>query len=223
MTDQNDRGAHGSGLGDDDRGARGSGLGDQAAAPPPWREDARNWAQGRDWRWRAALMAYLAYTAFRGVVDPMSWNWWAGITLGVHEAGHILFSPFGEFLAVAGGSIMQLAAPLLVAYLMKRQRDWFGVAVGGTWLGSSLASLATYIGDARAQELPLVGFTDQPVHDWYYLLARTGLLRHDTQIAGITRFIAVVVLVGAVLFTVWLCVQMRRPKAGSRLPGVDVA
>ena len=165
----------------------------------PWRDDARAWAQGRDWRWRAVLMAYLAYTALRGVADPESWSWWAGLTLGVHEAGHIIFSPFGEFLAVAGGSITQLAAPVLVAYLMRRQHDWFGVAVGGTWLGSSLASLATYIGDARAQELQLVGFTDNPEHDWHYLLGRDrGCCGMTRRLAGFTRFVAVVVIIQAV-------------------------
>jgi hypothetical protein len=204
--------AGGSGLGDDDGLAR-------ASARLPWREDALAWAQGRDWRWRAPLMAYLAYTALRGVLDPDSWNWWGGLTLAVHEAGHIIFSPFGEFLMVAGGSITQLAAPVLVAYLMRRQHDWFGVAVGGTWLGSSLASLATYIGDARAQELQLVGFTDNPEHDWHYLLGRVGMLRHDTQLALLTRLLAVAAIVASVWLAGWVCVQMRRSResiAGNR-------
>ena len=180
-----------------------------------WREDALDWCRGRDWRWRAPLMVYLAYTAARGLTDPMRWNWWSGITLGVHEAGHIIFSPFGEFLMVAGGSITQLAAPLVVMWLFRRQRDWYGVCVGATWLGSSLANLATYIGDARAQELPLVGFTDNPEHDWHYLLYRTGLLKEDTLFAGLTRFIAALVLLAAVSATAWLCVQMRRSSAAA--------
>jgi hypothetical protein len=47
----------------------------------------------------------------------------------VHEAGHVLFSPFGELLEVAGGSITQVAAPILVALLFLRQREYFGIAV----------------------------------------------------------------------------------------------
>jgi len=179
-----------------------------------WRDDAIDWCHGRDWRWRAPLMAYLAWTAARGLADPMHWSWWSGITLGVHEAGHIIFSPFGEFLTVAGGSITQILAPLAAMWMLRRQRDWYGVCVGAVWLASSLAELATYIGDARAQELPLVGFTDQPEHDWHYLLYHTGLLREDTALASLTRLAAGLILAGAVAGTIWLCIQMRR----SRLP-----
>ena len=115
-----------------------------------WRDAARAWCAGRRWEWRAVLIAYLGFTAARGLTDPTDWSWWSGITLGVHEAGHILFSPFGEFLTAAGGSVTQLAAPVAVMWMFRRQGDWFGIAVGGTWLGYSLANLATYVGDARA-------------------------------------------------------------------------
>ena len=33
----------------------------------------------------------------------------------IHEGGHLLFRFFGEFLAVAGGTILQLAVPLMLA------------------------------------------------------------------------------------------------------------
>jgi hypothetical protein len=180
-----------------------------------WRDDAMDWCRGRDWRWRAPLMAYLAWTAARGLTDPMHWSWWSGITLGVHEAGHIIFSPFGEFLEVAGGSITQIAAPLVVMWMFRRQRDWYGACVGAVWLSSSLANLATYIGDARAQELPLVGFTDQPEHDWHYLLYHTGLLKQDTLLAGLTRLASGLILASAVIGTIWLCNQMRRSQLQS--------
>ena len=180
-----------------------------------WRDRARGWCAGRDWQWRLPLLAYLAFTASRGLTDPKAWIWWSGLTLGVHEMGHILFSPFGEFLAAAGGSITQLAAPVAVAWMLKRQGDWFGVAVGGSWLGYSLANLATYIADARAQELPLVGMTDDPEHDWHYLLGRLGWLRHDARIAELTRAVSVVVLGASVVFGLWLCREMWRGRGGT--------
>ena len=186
---------------------------------PSWRDQAREWSARRLWQWRLPLLAYLAYTAASGFAAPSSpsWSWFSGLTLAVHEAGHIIFSPFGEFLTAAGGSITQLAAPLTVAWMLKRQGDWFGISVGGTWLGYSLASLATYIGDARAQELDLVGFTDNPEHDWHYLLGRLGWLRHDTQLAGLTRAAAAIVLAAAVAFGLWLCLEMYRShQAGAR-------
>src|SRR6202167_4749579 len=39
------------------------------------------------------------------------------VFIPVHEGGHLLFRFFGEFIAVAGGTLMQLGVPLiLVAY-----------------------------------------------------------------------------------------------------------
>jgi hypothetical protein len=51
--------------------------------------------------------------------------------------------------------------------------------------------------DARAQELPLVGGD----HDWAEIFGRWGVLHLDGRIAGITRGIGVLLVVGAV---VWL-------------------
>ena len=37
------------------------------------------------------------------------------INLPFHEAGHILFSPFGRFMTILGGSLMQLLVPAVCA------------------------------------------------------------------------------------------------------------
>jgi hypothetical protein len=100
-------------------------------------------------------------------------------------------------------------------WMFRRQRDWYGACVGAVWLSSSLANLATYIGDARAQELPLVGFTDQPEHDWHYLLYHTGLLKQDTLLGSLTRLASGLILASAVIGTIWLCNQMRRSQLQS--------
>ena len=172
------------------------------------------WAAGRDWRWRAPLILLLGYTAMRGLSAPMAWNVWSGITLVAHESGHAFFGWFGEVIGVAGGSIMQLLVPVIVMIALRRQGDWYGVAAGGTWLAFSLANLATYIADARAQALPLVGFSDNPEHDWHWLLARYGWLAHDAGIARVTRLCSALVLAGSVGFGLWLCRVMWRT-AGS--------
>lgn len=135
----------------------------------------------------------------------------AGLTLGVHELGHLIFSPFGEWLATAGGSLTQIAAPVALAYGFLRQRDYFAIAVAGAWEGMSLSNLATYIADARTQELPLVSpFSGDPQHDWSYLLASAGLLRQDHLIAGLVRLVAFVTLVASLSFGARLCVTMAR-------------
>ena len=45
--------------------------------------------------------------------------------------------------------------------------------------------IATYMADARAQELPLltVGDSDDVIHDWNYMITVLGVIDHDVQIA----------------------------------------
>jgi len=75
-------------------------------------------------------------------------------------------------------------------------------------LGTNLFDVATYSGDARAMELPLVSpfGGDEIIHDWNWMLANLGWLAHDQTIAGLFRFaghasMAVCVAGGA--WTVW--------------------
>ena len=52
------------------------------------------------------------------------------ILLPIHEAGHVLFRPFGEFMMILGGSLFQLALPCAIgaAFVVKHQ-DNFGAAI----------------------------------------------------------------------------------------------
>jgi hypothetical protein len=102
------------------------------------------------------------------------------ILLPIHEAGHVLFRPFGEFMMVLGGSLFQLALPLgiSIAFYVKN-RDNFGASLG-LWLTSvSLVDLSPYIYDALYPQLVLLGgrtgAEDGP-HDWIYLLISWGQL-----------------------------------------------
>ncbi len=173
-------------------------------------ESSKRWATaGRSWHWRVLILAYLVYAAFRSIKDQDYGSLFTGITLAFHEMGHVLFAPFGEFLMFAGGSITQLAIPILAAVLLLwRQKDYFGFAVGGAWLGFSAMNLARYIGDARALELPLVSLGPEAEHDWWYLLSRMGWLRHDTQIAGLVRGVGVIILFLSIAFAAWLLLTM---------------
>jgi len=61
------------------------------------------------------------------------------INLPFHEAGHILFSPFGEFMTTLGGSLMQVLVPAAcaIAFLTTNWNP-FGAAVMGWWAGQNL-------------------------------------------------------------------------------------
>src|SRR5881628_3108591 len=43
-----------------------------------------------------------------------------------HEAGHVIFMPFGQALRVAGGTLGQLLMPLICAVVLHRRDDNFG-------------------------------------------------------------------------------------------------
>ena len=177
------------------------------------RDDARAWATGRLWWPRALLLLYLVYAGYRHYSDADYASIFSGITLAIHELGHVLFGFLGEWIGVAGGSIAQLAAPVAVALILLRQRDYFGVAVGGAWLSMSLSNLAVYAADARAEELPLVSLGGgDVVHDWNYLLGSVHLLAHDADIAGLVRFAALATLVLATALGTWLCAVMARSR-----------
>ncbi len=105
------------------------------------------------------------------------------ILLPIHEAGHVLFTPLGEFMMILGGSFFQLLLPLGigVAFIWK-YLDNFGAAIGLWWGGASLVDLSPYIYDALHPQMILLGGhtgEDGP-HDWIYLLDTLGQL-HRAQ------------------------------------------
>ena len=174
---------------------------------------AIEWCQGRRPELRLLLLLFLAWAGVRQFQDPEFYHIFSGLTLAFHEMGHLIFAPFGETLTVAGGSITQLAIPLLAMFLLYRQGDFFGIAVGGAWLASSLANLSVYIGDARAEELPLVGFSDDPEHDWNWLLDHFNALSSDTRLAALVNDMGKMILLASVVFGLWLCWRMWRFRA----------
>lgn len=110
------------------------------------------------------------------------------INLPFHEAGHVIFSPFGRFMHVLGGSLGQLLMPLicLVAFLYPNHNP-FAASAALWWFAQNLMDLAPYIGDARAGELPLLGGVTgsdvEDYHDWEVLLKMRGWLLYDHKIA----------------------------------------
>jgi hypothetical protein len=121
----------------------------------------------------------------------------------VHEGGHLLFRFLGTTISVAGGTFLQLFVPLALAIYFVFQRQAQGVAFCMFFFFEQFLPVATYMADARAQELPLltVGDSEDVIHDWNYLLTKMGLLQHDTQIAVVVRFIGWIGMIGV---TLWL-------------------
>lgn len=131
----------------------------------------------------------------------------------VHEGGHLLFRFFGgEFLMVAGGTLMQLGVPLMLAAFFVFQRQVPGTAFCMFFFFEQFLPISTYMADARAQELPLltVGDSDDVIHDWNYLFGRLGLLNQDTHIAHTFRILGWIGMLATVAWMVWRGLETRR-------------
>src|SRR5688572_29269932 len=110
------------------------------------------------------------------------------VNLVFHEAGHLIFMPFGNFMMTLGGTLGQLLMPVVAgSALVLRNHDNFGGSVGLWWLGQSCMDCAPYIADARALQLMLLGGgtgEDRPgMHDWENILLDLNLLHRDQTIA----------------------------------------
>jgi hypothetical protein len=136
-----------------------------------------------------------------------------GPLLVFHEAGHLLFSPFGEGPMFLGGTLGQLLVPaaIVVAFLWKN-RDPFGAALGLWLLGVSLLDVAPYMHDALDPQLPLLsgGTGEQGGHDWIYLFKSMELLQRAPLIAALTHKLGALLVLLALAWAAELLVRQRR-------------
>ena len=94
--------------------------------------------------------------------------------------------------------------------MFSRQRDYYAIAIAFCWLGTNLFDVATYAGDARARQLPLVSVGGgDPEHDWFIMLLDMNLLNYDTVVGGLFRFAGVLSFVVGLGFGATLLQQMR--------------
>jgi hypothetical protein len=142
-----------------------------------------------------AAGAYFLWCAY----EPSRWHLIDGVDLLIHEGGHIIFSPFGEFLMIAGGSLWQVIMPaLFVAYFYYHERP-YSAALTLFWVGQSILNVSVYAADSLALQLPLIGGEDS-LHDWNYMLERLGLLGQTAKIGGLLRLCGTLVIVAAIFF-----------------------
>jgi len=149
-------------------------------------------------RLRVAFLVLIGVYAVARVRNAEYWDPLDDLDLAVHEAGHLVFSAFGETLTILGGSTFQVMVPLAFVAYFVRTKQRYAAAVTMTWVGVNLLNVARYIGDARAQLLPLLGGEDS-IHDWWYLLINWDLLPRDTVIARWVHFFGVVAFLTSML------------------------
>ncbi len=156
---------------------------------------------------RAALLLGLLVWTWQFAKVPMGPSAGDSIlhlpNLVFHEAGHVLFSPFGRFMTVLGGSLFQFALPVGIAIAFLVQRNPFGAIVCTWWAGQNLIDVAPYIADARALQLVLLGGktgAEVQGHDWEYILATLGWMRFDRTLGLWAHRTGLLMMIGALIW-----------------------
>lgn len=128
------------------------------------------------------------------------WHFIDSANLIIHEAGHIVFIPFGKFMHILGGSLLQVLFPFIFTCYFFRREDYFSASLLLFWVGQNLLNVSVYASDAIVMQLPLLG-GDSVNHDWNSLLSMTGSLSKAPTIGSGIYAIGIFIIICAIYFS----------------------
>jgi heme A synthase len=163
---------------------------------------------------RAALFIFFAIWGYRLIAmdyrdGEMGNSFLPGPLLIFHEAGHVIFRLFGEFMTILGGTLGQLIMPAIICgTLLIKNRDAFGASIGLWLIGTSLLDVAPYVYDALEPQLMLLSGTtgEEGGHDWIYLLTTMGLLKKAHILGSMIHKLGAIVIILSLIwgaFALW--------------------
>lgn len=129
-----------------------------------------------------------------------------------HEAGHVLFRPFGEWMTIFGGTLGQLLMPAILCFaLLRHNQDAYGASFGLWLLGVSLLDIAPYAYDALQPQLMLLSGTtgEEGGHDWIFLLSSAGMLGRAQIVGAVLHGIGALVVIGGSAWGAWELMALR--------------
>ena len=161
---------------------------------------------------RAALFAGLViYGVKLAMMDIPSWQMASSLIhlpmVPFHEFGHILFRPFGEFMHLLGGSLFQVALPIILGgVFLAKNRDPFAAAVMLWWSAVAMMDVAPYIYDAQVpQHVLLTGRTGETgAHDFIDVLGDLGLLARAQAVGYVVHRFGVAMLIVSFAWAGWI-------------------
>jgi len=152
---------------------------------------------------RGLVLLLLLWWGWRFITTPLESNYTGEsflhlVNLPFHEAGHLLFMPFGRFMMFLGGTLGQILMPVIcLATFLIKTRDPFGASVALWWTAENFMDVAPYINDARALNLMLLGGVtgkETDGHDWENILSMLGWLQYDHRIAHLSYNLGIVLM-----------------------------
>ncbi len=148
-----------------------------------------------------ALFIYSLQFFTLDVNQQVMYSFLHGSNLIFHEAGHVIFMPFGDFMTILWGSLGQCIIPLVVTLVfIFQEHAFYSAAFWLWWFGQNLTDVALYASDASARSLPLIGGMSEEAHDWGNLLTMMNLLAYDHTIAIVIHFIGMIVMAWAFIW-----------------------
>ena len=149
----------------------------------------------------AGLLVLAALTVAilgRGLTSPPS-----GVLLGLvhhvdlvfHEAGHVIFGVFGQFMGALGGSLNQVLIPAICTGYFLWHRQPAAASVALFWTGENLVDVAIYAADGRDMKLPLLA--EGLTHDWNWILSELSLRDRADAVGRAVFALGVLVLLAA--------------------------
>jgi len=147
---------------------------------------------------KTIFFLFLCYFTYLLLIQRIRYNFLDNASFIFHEAGHLLFTPFGEFISFLGGTIMQLLVPFsFVVYFLLRI-DFFSTGVCLFWLGENIINISYYIADAQIQAIPMFA----GIHDWAYILGELNLLDRTMFFGKISFYLGGGVIILSLLMLV---------------------
>ncbi|MGE0644514.1 MAG: zinc ribbon domain-containing protein [Nitrospira sp.] len=191
-----------------------------SGAQSRWRVTAKQWliesdttTESMTFYGRAVVFVAMVWWGWAFITTPLETNYIGEsflhlINLPFHEAGHVIFIPFGRFMAILGGTLGQILMPMIcLGTFLIKTRDPFGASVALWWTAESLMDIAPYINDARALDLMLIGGVtgkETDGHDWNNILTMLGWLEFDHRLAHLTYNFGIALMLISLTWGGWL-------------------
>lgn len=152
------------------------------------------WSTEAVFRFCVALLASFYFFSVAGT--PADWHFLDNIDLIIHEAGHVVFLPFGQFLDILGGSLFQILVPAVFVGYFALKNQWYAAFLLLFWVGENLINVSVYAGDSIVMQLPMLG-GDSGIHDWNYVLTALGILRFTPVVASVIYMLGIFTILSA--------------------------
>ena len=170
----------------------------------------------------ALLLALVLYGVKLAAMDVPSWEMASALIhlpmVPIHEFGHVLFRPFGEFMTLLGGSLFQVCLPLVFGGIfLVKNRDPFAAAAMLWWSAVAVMDVAPYVYDAQAPvHVLLTGRTGETgAHDFIDVLGDLGLLGRAQAVGYAVHRFGAAMLGAAIGWAAWLVWRQWQARAAA--------